>query len=375
MNFLILSVTAGEGHNSTAKALCSEFARLGAESQVLDTFKYASPAFAKIISEGYLFVTENAKSAFRIGYSMAEKRKTTSPQLMEEFFRRQMADELAAFIDSEDFDAIIFTHSFAGMILDVMKERGMIKKRTLGILTDFTFHPYWENCTLNDYVVTPDRLLLPQARRKGFRDEQIIPLGIPINPKFSSRIPKETARRKLGLDESLPTFLIMGGSMGYGNIIGNVKAVDTANIDRDFQMIVVCGNNAEMKEAVDKYSAEARHRILVTGFVDYVSTLMDAADCIITKPGGLSTSEALAMRLPMILANPIPGQEERNQEFFLNSGAACAVTKTCGIDEIMYQMSMNPIRVSQMRSNIDILRKPETTKSLCDFIESLEKKN
>jgi len=371
MNFLILSVTAGEGHNSTAKALCSEFARLGAESQVLDTFKYASPAFAKIISEGYLFVTENAKSAFRIGYSMAEKRKTTSPQLMEEFFRRQMADELAAFIDSEDFDAIIFTHSFAGMILDVMKERGMIKKRTLGILTDFTFHPYWENCTLNDYVVTPDRLLLPQARRKGFRDEQIIPLGIPINPKFSSRIPKETARRKLGLDESLPTFLIMGGSMGYGNIIGNVKAVDTANIDRDFQMIVVCGNNAEMKEAVDKYSAEARHRILVTGFVDYVSTLMDAADCIITKPGGLTTSESLAKGLPMIIINPIPGQEERNTEFLLNNGCAIASSKTCPLDECIYQLLTSETHLETMRRCISEIAKPTSTEDVCRFLINL----
>jgi len=136
-------------------------------------------------------------------------------------------------------------------------------------------------------------------------------------------------------------------------------------------MIVVCGNNAEMKEAVDKYSAEARHRILVTGFVDYVSTLMDAADCIITKPGGLTTSESLAKGLPMIIINPIPGQEERNTEFLLNNGCAIASSKTCPLDECIYQLLTSETHLETMRRCISEIAKPTSTEDVCRFLINL----
>ncbi len=371
MHFLIMSVTAGEGHNSTAKAIREELLKLGAECTVLDTFKYVSPTLAKIISDGYLLVTENARSAYRLGYSWAEKRHSSAPQFMEEFFSLFMADDLAAYIKSEDPDAIIFTHPFPGMILDVMKEQGIINQRTLGILTDFTFHPYWENCTFNDYVVVPDKMLVPQARRKGFKDSQILPLGIPINPNFSTKLPKITARRRLGLAEDTPTFLIMGGSMGYGNLLGQVKAIDTADIGRDFQLIVVCGNNAEAKDELDYYSKISQHKILVTGFIDYVSLIMDASDCIMTKPGGLTTSESLAKGLPIIIINPIPGQEERNAEFLLNNGCAIQCTKSCPIDECIYQLLTSSARLSSLGQCIAEVGKPNSTANVCEFLINL----
>ena len=242
MNFLILSVTAGEGHNSTARAIRGELQKLSADCTVLDTFNYVAPEIGKIISEGYLLVTEKAKYAYRIGYGMAEKRRQKDPVIS--LGKAALTKELASYINNEDdFDAIVFTHPFPGILLDAMLEHNIIKKKTVGILTDFTFHPYWEYCTRNNYVAVPDRLLLPQARRKGFRDSQIIPLGIPINPKFSTSVPKEEARRRLGLYEHTKTLLLMGGSMGYGNIADNVTAIDKMDLGSDFQMIIVCGNN------------------------------------------------------------------------------------------------------------------------------------
>ena len=195
MNFLILSVTAGEGHNSTAKALKTELESLDSYCSIVDTFDYVSPELAKIISKGYLLVTEKAKYAYKVGYSLAEKRKPNEKSL--NLFKYAMSDELARFINSDAYDAVVFTHPFAGMLLDEMKTKNMIKNRTVGILTDFTFHPYWEDCTHNDYVVTPDKLLNIQGIRKGFKTEQILPLGIPIKPSFSEKLTKEEAREKL----------------------------------------------------------------------------------------------------------------------------------------------------------------------------------
>lgn len=380
MNFLICSITAGEGHNSTAKAIRAEFENFGHDCTVLDTFNYISPELAKIISEGYLLVTEKAKYAYRLGYRFAERekkhhlREKLPEKLTEAFYDGRdelitvtMTDDLAGYINAGDFDVILFTHPFAGALLAMMKKRGLIRNRTVGILTDFTFHPYWEQCTANEFVVVPDALLLPQARRKGFRDDQILPLGIPINPKFATRTPKSAARRQLGLDESLTTFLLMGGSMGYGSLTDHVKHIDSFAFDRDFQMIAVCGNNASAKEEIEAFAKISQHPILTTGFVDYVSLLMDASDCIISKPGGLTTSESLAKGLPMIIVNPIPGQEERNTEFLLNNGCAMASTKTCPIEECMYQLLSSDTRLSSMVDCIRAIGKPNSTRDVCNF--------
>lgn len=369
MKFLILSVTAGEGHNSTAKAMKAELEAHDCECVIVDTLDYVSPELAKIISEGYLLVTERAKYAYKFGYSLAEKRRQSEHGIG--ILKYAMSDDLAQFINAEDYDAIVFTHPFAGILLDVMKTHSMINRRTVGILTDFTFHPYWEDCTHNDYVITPDKLLTPQGIRKGFKKEQILPYGIPIKPSFAEKMSKEEAREKLGLDKDKATFLLMGGSMGYGNIAENVKKIDNVQVDRDFQLICVCGNNAEAKAEVDKYAKTANHKLLVTGFVNYISTIMDASDCIITKPGGLTTSESLVKGLPMIIINPIPGQEERNTQFLTNTGCAMATSKTCPLDECIYQLLMSDTRLETMKTSISEIAKPHSTADMCAFLREL----
>ncbi len=372
MNFLILSITAGEGHNSTAKAIQAELEKRGADCMILDTFDYISPEFARLVSEGYLLVTEKAKYAYKIGYKFAEKRHINDREYAPtNIIKRFSAEDLASFIRADTYDAILFTHPFAGILLNIMKEKHLIENRTVGILTDFTFHPYWEDCTSNDYVVVPDRLLLPQAKRKGFREEQLLSFGIPINPKFSEPMSQTDARRFLGIDENLMTFLIMGGSMGYGNMAENVRKIDALDAERDFQLIVVCGNNAEMKAEIDEIAKAARHKMLVTGFVRTIPQMMDASDCIITKPGGLTTSESLSKRLPMIIANPIPGQEERNAEFLLNNGCAMATSKTCPLEECMFQLLSSDVRLQAMRECIGAIAKPGSAEKLGEFLIDL----
>ncbi len=372
MKILILSVTAGEGHNSTAKALREEFERMGTECTVLDTFQYISPPLAKFLSEGYLLVTEKARHAYKVGYRLAEKRRG-SEKAVTHLVDMAFAGDIVDFINSDDYGVILFTHPFAGMILDYLKETKMLSLPTVGILTDFTFHPYWENCTRNDYVITPAEGVLLQGLRKGFRPEQILPYGIPIRPDFLTNTPKAEAREKLGLDPDTTTILIMGGSMGYGNLGQTVEQIDAISYGQDFQMVVVCGNNGEAKAEIDGLTeaGKLRHRVLTTGFVNYVSLLMDAADCIVTKPGGLTTSESLTKGLPMVIVNPIPGQEQRNTEFLLNNGAACAASKTCPIDECLYQLLTSPARLDAMGQCVRALSKTGATERVCRFVLEL----
>lgn len=368
MKVLVLSITAGQGHNATAKAICAYLELIGCEAEMLDTFNYVSHILGETVSKGYLITASKAKLAYKSAYRLAElRKKSKSDASPTRATGNIMAKKLMKYISDYDPDVIICTHIFAGIILDVLKEKREIRAKCIGILTDFAFHPYWEEGLNLDYVVTPNELLTAQAMKKGFTKEQVLPLGIPIHPKFSKSVTKEEARARLGLDLTKRTVLLMSGSMGYGHIESTVNTLDA--VPHDFQIITVCGNNAEAKARID--AMRTKKRILNFGFTDKVDLLMDASDCIITKPGGLTSSEALAKCLPMIIVNPIPGQEDRNTEFLVNNGAAMAVTATSPLDEVLYQFFVDPRRSEIMREAIKLISKPESTKDICEFSKAL----
>lgn len=369
-----MSVTAGGGHNSAANALKEYFLSIGAEAETLDTIGYVSPTFAKALNKGHLFLADHMGKVFGFGYHSAEKR--TPPHIKKmtpmQIVNLRSTKKFLKHINEYKPDAILFTHCFAGIVLHLLKKAGKISVPTIGILTDFVFHPYWEDCTANDYVVMPSEALKFQGIRKGFREEQLLPLGIPISPRFASSTPKREARESVGLDPDAATILLMGGSMGNGNLLAGVKALDELPLESDFQIIVVCGANEKMHKEIGKL--ETKHRLLNLGFVNNVDTLMDASDVIVTKPGGLTTSEAFAKRLPMVIVNPIPGQETRNRDFLLNSGAALSVSNICGAEELVYRILTSPERRDAMLSCIEALRHPDSTREIGEFAVSLVQK-
>ena len=368
MKVLILSVTAGQGHNSTAKALSDYLTGVGADTRILDTMRYINRILGKTVDKGYLFVSSRAKPVYKGAYRLAEMRKKTTIESNPAALTvKMLANKLKKYIDNYDPDVIICTHIFAGVFVDVLKSDQKLRAKTIGILTDFAFHPYWEEGDNLDYVVVPNESLIFKARQKGFSDSQVLPYGIPINPKFEHGMSKKDAKRQFGLDESKPTILLMGGSMGYGNIEKTLKKLD--QIDGDFQIINVCGNNKRTKEKIDGMTFNKK--VINLGFIDYVDELMDAADLIVTKPGGLTTSEAMAKNLPMVIVNPIPGQEDRNTEFLVNNGCAMAVSSTYELDEIIFTLTHNPKRLALMRESIALYAHPDSTRRICDLAINL----
>jgi processive 1,2-diacylglycerol beta-glucosyltransferase len=364
MKALVLSITAGQGHNATAKAICSYLESVGCEAEMLDTFNYFSRILGETVSRGYLITASKAKLAYGGVYRLAEKRrKSRSDASPSRVTGNILSKKLLRYINNYDPDVIICTHIFAGIIIDVLKEKRETDAKCIGILTDFAFHPFWEEGLNLDYVVTPNELLTAQALKKGFYKSQVLPLGIPIHPKFSRKISQAEARARLGLDINKRTVLLMSGSMGYGHIESTVTQLD--RVPYDFQIITVCGSNSTAKAHID--AMKTQKRILNFGFIDNVDLMMDASDCIITKPGGLTSSEALAKGLPMIIVNPIPGQEDRNTEFLTNNGVAMAVTSTSPIDEVLYQLFTNPQRLEIMKQSISLIAKPNSTRDICEF--------
>jgi len=248
-----------------------------------------------------------------------------------------------------------------------MKQLGDLRAKVVNVLTDFTFHPFFEESLRSDYVVIPSELLVEKAHKKGFTDDQILPFGIPIQPKFNIGISRSEARRRLEITTEKPIILLMSGSMGFGHIERTVSDLD--NVKHDFGIITVCGNNKKAQDKIDRLHSTKLLRNY--GYTNEVEVLMSACDGIVTQPGGLTTSEALAKRLPIIISTPLPGQEDRNTEFLLNHGAAMAVSPTTPLDEVIDQLFSNEPRLELMRRSIDLLRKPDSTARLCDFVADL----
>lgn len=368
MKVLLFSVTAGEGHNTTAKAVARSLEGMGAETRIVDAYRTSGRIMYHTVAGGYILVSSYLKYGYGIVYRMLEHRRGNSYRLSPaRLSGRSLAKKFKRIIDEYDPDVVVCTHSFAARILDIVKERYGMRAKTLGIVTDFTMHPYWEEAQRLDRLILPCEPLIPLAYKKGFTDEQIRPLGIPVNPKFAVSVDKNEARRILGLDSALPTLLVMSGSMGYGNIERVLRRLD--RLDVPFQIIVVCGNNKKAYARIRERTWQKP--LLALGYTDNVPLLMDASDLIISKPGGLTTSEALTRRLPMIIVNPIPGHEDRNVKFLTQTGSAVAPTKKLPLAETAKALITDPERRTEMQASIDMIRKPNAVLDLCNEIFSL----
>lgn len=370
MKALILSVKAGYGHHSTGQAVIAELEERGFECVMLDTFEYVNARLAESISGGYLFSTKYFPETYGRAYGTLDKREERYDRhSLVSILAKVVSHRLKDFFEDYTPDIVIGTHSYACLLMTYMREKNIISCPTFGIVTDFTVHPFWESTAL-DYYVTPDALLNRQMGKKGIPEEKILPFGIPIKKKFANRMAQGDARKILGIPEGT-TILVMMGSMGYGNMMEHIKLIDT--IQGNFQILCVCGNNKKAKKEIDAYISEKT--IYSYGFVDNIDTMMDASDCIITKPGGLTVSELLAKGLPAVILDPIPGQEERNMHFLVNNGAAVMVTDTFPIDEALYQLLKYPWRLGLLAESVKYLGKPDSTERLGDFIEELLEKN
>lgn len=361
MKGLIFSITTGQGHNQTAKVIAEGLRENGIDCEYMDVYEYINPYLADAVSRIYLMSSKNIPKIYGTGYRMCEKREITMPKLTNSILAHRLLDLLE--IEKPDF--IICTHVFAALLVTYLTEKMGMNIKSIGIITDFTIHPYWEDTCL-DYYVTASELLTYQGMKKEIPREKFLPIGIPIDPRFSKKRSKHEAFSELGIPEKV-TVLVMSGSMGFGNVIDEIKELD--KLDFDFQIVTICGNNKKLKEQIDKL--KFKKPIYNYGYVNNVDVFMDAAECIVTKPGGLTTSEALAKGLPMIMSNPVPGQEDRNVEFLLNTGAAIKISKTFPLDEAIYQIFINEKRLENLNSAIEFLRKPNSTKDLINFVKNM----
>jgi processive 1,2-diacylglycerol beta-glucosyltransferase len=363
MRVLIISVTTGGGHNSTADAIAGEFQRMeNVEVVQEDLYEYCSAFLFSALDRGYLFSTRYMPRQFGSTYNGLESHSSLRKLVSAVSGSTYLAKKFSGFFRGYMPDAVITTHVFAAQVLNEMKLQGVLTMPLIGIITDYCIHPFWEECTAFDYIVTASALLNLSAQRKGIEMARILPFGIPVKPAFLKKVPKFQARHALGLNAEPRTILVMGGSMGYGKLLDTV--LELLEMKEDQQIVCICGNNKKLYSALQELN---NPNLFIQGFVQNIALYMDAADCIVTKPGGLTVSELLVKNLPAILIHPIPGPEERNMDFLLNNGGAIKVNEFFSVTEAVYSLFSNPARLRLMEQSLGLLAHPDAGRRICDF--------
>jgi processive 1,2-diacylglycerol beta-glucosyltransferase len=242
------------------------------------------------------------------------------------WINRLASRKIKKLIDCFKPDAVICTQAFPLGIMAEYKKNHYTNFSLTGVLTDFAPHSYWVYENADTYIV-PANLSKERLVEKGVRPERIHVCGIPIDPKFNISFDKNELCDNFDLKPEIPIVLIMGGGHGLGPLNNVLNKLD--NFKVSLQMIVVCGLNNNLFKSIRK--KDFKNKILIFKFTDQIHKLMSLADVIISKPGGITTAEALSKKLPMVILNPIPGQEARNTEILTKSGVAMAVAS---FDEI-----------------------------------------
>ena len=358
---LFLYLTKHSGHYSAAIAVETAMRRLDAhvESMLLDSFSHANPVLSKMTLKAYLAALKTAPEIWEWMYDNAEFKERTAR--IRELLNRGNSRKLQKVLDEFDPDIIVCTQAFAcGVMASWKRARGRKTPVLVGVLTDFVAHRYWADPDVDLYIAPSEdtrRNLISQ----GVPLERVAAFGIPTNERFQAAVNKEAVIKSLGLKPDLPKILVMGGSLGLGPMKSVIRKLN--KLPQPFDIIVVTGKNGELQEQLARRGPQLRHTTKILGFVENVNELMEIAEMIITKPGGITTAEALVKKLPMIIINPIPGQEAKNTEYLLSQNVAVEAEDANDVMLFVDEFLRNPRKLWAMREAAAALGRPRSAEN------------
>ncbi|MDB6067943.1 MAG: Monogalactosyldiacylglycerol synthase [Pedosphaera sp.] len=366
MRILIATITAGGGHLQAASALDEAWRALRPRDVVerVDLQKFFSPLHKKIHTDGYLQLVERAPELWGMIF-----KKTDNPKLVRRLARLRRAfpphstTRFIRYVKQFKPDVVFCTHYLPVEILQKAKEKWEGKSPlAVCVVTDFEAHALWMGDAVDFYCVAAEETKARLIAR-GVKSENIIPTGIPIAAKFSSQPDAAAVRLRYGLRDDLPTLLVLGGGFGMGPVAEILCELD--KIDQPFQTLVVAGRNEELRRELAVH--DRKHPTHVLGFVTNMHELMAVADLIVTKPGGLTSSEALAMGKPLFILNPIPGQEAANSDFLLERGAAAKANR---VEDVPFRLGqlLGSKKLLEMGRAAKALGRPSAAPDICQEV-------
>lgn len=371
---LILTGNYGDGHIQVAQALHDainiRFPNL--EPVICDLMEFVHPRFNNM--SRFLFLQGVKKFPMVYGYLFQKTRRmNTLSKIMKTMFSSGIGRTLKL-IEEIQPTVVVSTFPLAAAVMSKLKSYGLTNIPTVTIITDHTDHSCWIYPYTDQYIVGSN-VVRNSLIELGVEDDRIADTGIPIRPQFSQVFKREEICRKYGLDSNMPTVLVMGGGCGLiGNGSATIKKLEA--IPQPVQFVIVCGHNKKLRMQLNESLKGSKHHFHLTGYINYVHELMAISDLMITKPGGVTTFEAIAMELPMLLYKPIPGQEEDNAKFLVRSGVAINAESYQDLTEALSSLLNNTELLKQLRENSKQIHPKESTfASLEVIIETKSKDN
>lgn len=342
---LLMYITKVSGHRQATVAIQKSLKDLdpNIEAPTINGFGYTYPILEKVVNQAYMSVIKRTPMVW--DYMYDNPRIVKKSQSIKNFLHKTSYDKVARLFDRYNPDVVVCTQAFPCGMVAHYKQKHKLKTTIIGVLTDFSPHSFWINEGV-DYYVVPSVEAKDRFIMKGVPPDAIKVYGIPMRSKFSIQLDKNPIAEKLGLDLKVPIIVIMGGGQGLGPIKSIVKSLIKLNVE--FQMVVLTGVNKKIISSLNRYTKKTEKKILVFEFANNVDELMEIATLIITKPGGITTAECLAKGLPMIIVNPIPGQEMRNTDFLIKKGIAIRIDDTNDIGEEVELLLKSTNRLAAM---------------------------
>ena len=318
VKIMILSTKTGQGHNSTAGALKSALERQRCRADIFDILNSGKKPVSDRVSSLYNSITLRTPAFLGCLYYAGEFVSSNRHHSPIYYLNTLYAARLKKKIEDYSPQAIVCPHIFSAQAVTRLKEKYGLQIPTMGIVTDYTCSPFWEETRLDAYIIAAPQLI-PEFIRKGIPREKLYPIGIPVMESFRQKQNQKKAREAFGITAQ-KVFVLMGGSMGYGDM--PVLAEALLRRLPDAQIVAACGRNQRLFNKLQN-----KKNILPLSYINNTDLLMDCADVLLTKPGGLSSTEAMAKRIPIVFTRPIPGGEVRNANFFQSIGVAICEKK------------------------------------------------
>ena len=364
MRVLILSASVGAGHVRAAEAieLAVRNSSPGAVVNNIDVLNLMPPAFATVYRDGYFDLVKRSPRV--LGWLYDATDRPFHKARLQAGIERAGATKLLKNIREFDADVVICTHFLPTPLLDRERKKGRIRARIITVVTDFEVHGMWLSAPSDHYFVATEESRV-HLEALGIAAATITVSGIPTHPVFAQKKDRQAMRRKHGWDADLPGILVSAGGFGAGNAGLLVEALSRSGVRA--QIVAACGKSAELKASIERIPASAVTVVKAVGFTTEMDELMAAADLMIGKPGGLTTSESLIKGLGWVVVNPIPGQEEKNAIYLLEQGVGVWSDSLYTLGFKVKTVLEEPGRLKAMRKNALRLGRPEAGAVIAKF--------
>jgi processive 1,2-diacylglycerol beta-glucosyltransferase len=369
---LILSASVGAGHLRAAEAMEKTFKLAGAAEEIrnIDVLNYTNPLFRRLYGKAYIDMVNKMPEVLGWMYDSLDKPWQNERRRLA--LDRLNTKPLVKLLEEYKPDIAVCTHFLPAEIISWLKAKKRIFCPQAIVVTDLDVHAMWLCHHFEQYFVALNETRV-HLEKLGIPGEKITVSGIPIDPIFAEHKDKAEMREKYGLKKNKLTILVSAGGFGVGKIEHLLESL--SEMQTPSQVLAICGRNEELKTKLENLSAEKLNNERVNfkpiGFTTAMDEYMSASDLIVGKPGGLTTSEALAKGLIFVIVNPIPGQEERNSDHLLEKGCAIKCnnlpTLSFKIDELVNDKKSFAV----MRENVERFARPDAARVIVEKLSTL----